>query len=233
MSAQNRHTYFKVRNDVAELIIFFYLLLAAMLVLTGCEQRRDPEDEKISAFLLGEVNAFRQAGGRCGKDFMPPVGALQWNETLEKAAGNHAGDMYLYKYFDHIGRNGQAPIQRAAMSGYKGNVVGENIGRGTSSAQKVFQGWKNSESHCKNMMDGNYSETGAAYYQGYWVQEFGGNTTFDKEVKPAGLGVVNPSMRGGLFFVKKLAVVLIVALAFVVLHQSGISRAGETTVKKS
>jgi uncharacterized protein YkwD len=33
--------------------------------------------------------------------------------------------------------------------------------------------WKNSEAHCKAMMDTLYKEFGAAEHSGYWVQEFG------------------------------------------------------------
>jgi len=208
-------------------LVILICLLAVIVFLTGYDKRSDPEENSNAALMLDEVNKFRRSGCRCGKEMMPPVGALSWNDTLAEAAKFHARDMHDNKYFEHIGRDGRAPIQRAAMMGYRGTVVGENIGRGTSSVLRVVQGWKSSESHCKNMMDGNFSEMGAAHYQGYWVQELGGNVTFNKEIKPAGLGMINQSMKGGLFFMKKLAIVLIVAMAFVVVHQSSISFAND------
>ncbi len=177
--------------------------------------------------MLGEVNKFRREGGRCGRDVMPPVSELSWNVTLEKAARFHARDMQRNSYFEHIGPDGSVPVQRAAALGYPGSVVGENIGRGSSSVYDVIRGWKNSESHCKNMMDGQYTEMGAAHHEGYWALELGGNIPFNKEVTSAGLGVGNQSMMGGLFFMKRFAVVLLVALAFAVFHQSSINMANE------
>ena len=104
---------------------------------------------------------------------MPPVHILTWNDTLEVAAGRHARDMRDKNYLEHISPDGVSPIQRTMEAGYTGNYVGENIGRGYSNINQVMTAWKNSESHCKAMMDSLYYEMGAARADQYWVQEFG------------------------------------------------------------
>ncbi len=59
--------------------------------------------------------------------------------------------------------------------------MGENIAAGQGSAAQVVNGWMESEGHCKNIMNGNYSNLGVGYYLApssqydhYWVQNFGG-----------------------------------------------------------
>jgi len=39
--------------------------------------------------------------------------------------------------------------------------------------QEVFQGWKDSPSHCKNMMSQEFREMGFAKVGDYWVQDLG------------------------------------------------------------
>ena len=130
--------------------------------------------EDLHVSMLDAVNRLRHSGCRCGSDSMPPVPALRWNDTLRQAAEAHINDMFYNHYFDHIAPDGSSPVQRAIRLGYTGNYVGENIARGYMSVQDVMAGWKNSEDHCKAMMDTLYGEMGAARLNDYWVQEFGG-----------------------------------------------------------
>ena len=123
--------------------------------------------------MLEEVNKLRQSGCQCGTDFMPPAPQLSWNDTLALAADAHVKDMYERQYFDHISPDGSSPIQRAIRVGYTGTYIGENIAKGYTSVSSVIVGWKNSESHCKAMMDSLYREMGAATVHNYWAQEFG------------------------------------------------------------
>lgn len=128
---------------------------------------------KVELSLLDSVNKLRNKGCKCGTDTMPPVKALAWNNYLANAAKTHALDMYNNNYFDHISPSGTSPIQRATNEGYTGQYVGENIARGYNTIGDVMRAWKNSEDHCKAMMDPLYIEMGAYSYNGFWVQEFG------------------------------------------------------------
>jgi len=128
---------------------------------------------RVELSMLDSVNKLRSKGCRCGTDTMIPVKALTWNNYLSDAAKAHAVDMYNNNYFDHISPSGTSPIQRAIAAGYTGQYIGENIGKGYGNIGDVMRAWKNSEDHCKAMMDPLYIEIGAYSYNGYWVQEFG------------------------------------------------------------
>jgi len=123
--------------------------------------------------MLAAVNSLRQAGCTCGTTVMPPVPPLIWSDTLQTAANEHARDMYFNNYFSHIAPDGSSPIQRAQTAGYTGTSILENIAEGYYNLTDVINGWKQSEDHCRAMMDSSSTEMGAARANQYWVQEFG------------------------------------------------------------
>jgi len=51
---------------------------------------------------------------------------------------------------------------------------GENIAWGYDTSEAVVNGWMNSEGHRSNILNGNYTDIGIGYNNGYWVQNFGG-----------------------------------------------------------
>jgi len=146
-------------------------ILAACL-LYGCK-KEPAAGTPWQQQMLEQVNRLRHSGCRCGTDSMPPVLPLRWNDTLAAAADMHVKDMYERQYFDHISPDGVSPIQRAIQAGYSGEYIGENIAKGYTNVSEVVLAWKNSESHCRAMMDSFYREMGAATTHQYWAQEFG------------------------------------------------------------
>lgn len=147
-------------------------VILVICLLFGCKKDEGVQ-KPWQQQMLEEVNRLRQRGCRCGTDSMPPAPQLGWNDTLALAADAHVKDMYERQYFDHISPDGSSPVQRAIRAGYSGTYIGENIAKGYSSVNEVMQAWKNSESHCRAMMDSIYREMGAATAHSYWVQEFG------------------------------------------------------------
>jgi len=104
---------------------------------------------------------------------MPPVPALVWNEKLAKAAGDHAKDMAENNLTGHIGSNGSEPDERMTEAGYDWSACGENVAFGFSTAKDVVKGWITSPGHCRNLMDSEFLEMGAAREGKYWVQDLG------------------------------------------------------------
>ncbi|MCX2582466.1 CAP domain-containing protein [Pedobacter sp. MR22-3] len=123
--------------------------------------------------VLEKINLLRQSGCTCGGDYMPPVAPLSLNSQLESAAMAHAKDMDQRNYFEHISPEGITPQERAFKAGYKGNVEGENLGKGYVNADEVINAWKKSASHCKAMMDANSNEAGIGFSENYWAISFG------------------------------------------------------------
>jgi uncharacterized protein YkwD len=123
--------------------------------------------------LLQQVNALRQKGCRCGNKNYAATTALTWNNKLELSSNNHATEMKIKDYFSHTSRNGNGFAERIEAAGYNWGRCGENIATGQLSVNEVFTAWRKSPSHCKNMMNPEYKEMGAARSANYWVQDFG------------------------------------------------------------
>jgi uncharacterized protein YkwD len=150
--------------------------LSVVISLSGLMRCTDHDilvKEDLRTDLLREINMLRHDGCICGQDTMPPVLALTWNDALETAASNHAQDMYYHHYFSHLSLDGIPPVTRAQQAGYEGDYVGEDIARGYNRIADVMYAWKQSESHCKAIMDTLYMEAGASQFKDYWVLDFG------------------------------------------------------------
>jgi uncharacterized protein YkwD len=153
--------------------VIAFMLLFTSAILTCCSDEDAAPHEDVEAALLKAINDLRSEGCQCGSDVMPPVAPVSWNDTLERSARHHAIDMFANHYFSHLSEDGTPPIARAQLAGYTGTYVGENIARGYSTVAEVIAGWKESESHCKNLMDTIYLEVGAGKFSDYWVLDLG------------------------------------------------------------
>lgn len=122
--------------------------------------------------LLDLVNASRSQGCNCGKTYYPPVAALVWNDDLENAAKKHSEYMNRTGKFSHTGENNSNAGERISAEGYQWISYGENIASGYSTEEAVIEGWLRSEGHCRNIMNGKYTEMGVATSGNYWTQIF-------------------------------------------------------------
>jgi uncharacterized protein YkwD len=78
---------------------------------------------------------------------------------------------------------GSSMKERIDYAGYKNwRKIGENIAAGTNMnlAQKAVDAWIKSPTHCKNLMNPEFTEVGLArvydtnsHYKYYWTQDFG------------------------------------------------------------
>jgi uncharacterized protein YkwD len=123
--------------------------------------------------FVRQVNRYRTEGCHCGTTYMPPVEPISWNDKLAEAAENHANDMHRNRRFSHTGSNGSSLADRIEATGYNWRAIAENISHGYPGISAAVKGWVRSEGHCKNMMNGAYSEMGGARAGDYWVQTFG------------------------------------------------------------
>ena len=108
------------------------------------------------------INAHRASHGK--QPLTPESGLERWAYLKSK----HMAD---YNYFDHY-YNGQLIHQMYPNEGGSARFSAENIyyARGYTPtakefAQQSFNGWKNSEGHNENMLEGSYNHVGVAVYQ--------------------------------------------------------------------
>jgi uncharacterized protein YkwD len=168
---------------------FLILTFSALLIFASTGTNQDvPKGDKFKKEFLERINKVRQKGCNCGRQYMRPVAPLVWNDQLEDAAMGHAKDMAKKDYFSHDSKDGRKIVNRIEAAGYarkgfKSYQVGENIAQGQRTIAEVTDGWFKSEGHCYNLMQPGFKEIGVAYYDTYWVQDFGGREEFSAEVK--------------------------------------------------
>lgn len=136
--------------------------------------------EAAAQRVLELANKARAEPRSCGARPFNAAPALRWSAVLAKAALLHAEDMARHSYFSHRGRDGSTPVERVLRVGYKFRATGENIAAGQSTPEEVVAGWVKSPTHCVNLMNPVYTETGVAFAVDrnselgvYWTQVFG------------------------------------------------------------
>jgi uncharacterized protein YkwD len=85
------------------------------------------------------------------------------NVQLERAAQAHTESMAFGNYFEDVGPQGQTPLSRAHISGWKvAYEVGENIGWGTlwkATPSSIVAAWMASPGHRANILDDRFRYT--------------------------------------------------------------------------
>jgi uncharacterized protein YkwD len=137
-----------------------------------------PDNQELAFLEL--INEYRAQNG---------LGTLVLQEELGAAAEYHSADMANNNYFDHYLSDGSGPGDNIRQHGYSGDVWGENIAAGMSTAPEALVGWQNSPGHNAAMLDPGYTEIGIGRYYSdgsefgwYWTTTFGGG---EDDVSPA------------------------------------------------
>src|SRR5437868_1495324 len=125
--------------------------------------------------LLAIINNYRAMNGR---------GSLSFSTKLNTAAQWLSDDMARNNYLNHTDSLGRDFGTRLNAFGYTYNTYkGENIAAGTNYniGMNVFNGWRNSPGHNRNMLDPNFKAIGIGIsynpnsnYRYYWANNFGG-----------------------------------------------------------
>lgn len=153
-----------------------------------------PISEQQKKEFLDAVNAARATQQDCGEyGIKDAVSALTWSDKLYKAAYTYNYDMVHGNAWHHVGSDTDSDIvakdqhlnhgsymrDRIEYYNYDFYYIGENIAKGYQTLDDVIQGWLDSDGHCKNMMDPNFTELGMSLmladdkYGKYWTQDFG------------------------------------------------------------
>ena len=134
------------------------------------------DDDAFRDAMLAAVNAARSRAPACGGEPMDPVADLAWSPALGGAARAHASDMASNDFLAHAGSDGRRVDRRASDAGYEWRAIGENVGAGARSVDQAVEHWLGSPDHCRNLLNGDYSQFGAACarapdsrYGTYWA----------------------------------------------------------------
>jgi len=155
--------------------IFILSVFAFLFSFTRSEETRidinNIDQDKLEILILEKVNELREKKKK-------PL--LSMNNILGKAAVNHADFLKKHKKLSHTqsSRKTRTPMDRTDYYGGKFSYVGENIAytylyepvKGAentrnsvvlksyeATAEYFYQLWKNSKTHYKNMIDGDFN----------------------------------------------------------------------------
>jgi len=151
--------------------------------------------EALKTKYLEAVNKVRREPQDCRTaGSFPATIKLKWNDKLYQAGYEHMQDLIESKTFAHEGSGTESDwigyvlgkksdlVERAERHGYTWSRLGENLGGGTelNEVEEIVQEWLNSDYHCENLMNPNFTEVGMvmlkdedSLYTHYWGQEFG------------------------------------------------------------
>ena len=90
------------------------------------------------------------------------LSSLYASPTLTAAAEEQVAYLRDNDLFSHTGANGTTPAQRAFAATYPGLHVGENLARGTTTANGALVAWKSSPDHDANVLDPVWNAIGVA-----------------------------------------------------------------------
>ncbi len=142
--------------------LIFFILCFSQLLLGQSEDN-----------ILKAINEIREAGCRCGDDYMKAVDPLEWNNKLEKSAQSYAKYLKRTGRFSHKSADGKDVGDRIEAVGYNWMLVGENIAEGQKNLAEAIEDWMESPSHCTMIMNPDMTEMGLGRSGDHWVQHFG------------------------------------------------------------
>ncbi len=162
------------------------IIIASLILLTLNAFAQNPSgkeniptsSKEFEMEMVKLINDFRKKNN---------LNELVWNESLARAARYHASDMQKDDYFEHeshdrVGGRLKKTLKtfdRVRLFADKNLFINsENIGAGQNSAKEMFEDWKNSAGHRKNMLNPTsiYIAVGYVFiekdeYQHYWVMD--------------------------------------------------------------
>lgn len=155
-------------------------LAFSLFILTSCKSVEDvnplngmdgKSDESLNSETTEQyiqlINNYRQSIG---------LKALIFEAKMSAVATTHSQNMASGKVgFGHTGFSERCNKAREIMG--SGNLCGEIVAQGQTTAEKVFASWMSSLGHRAKIEEGRYTHTGFGYFKSaagttYWTQVF-------------------------------------------------------------
>lgn len=159
------------------------MLLLSLFLVTSCKESAE-ELNPLNSLGQGasddssQVSSIESEYMQLLNDHRSSLGLrpLILHEQMSSVALNHSSNMARgLVAFGHTGFSVRCSQVKSMLGG--GNLCGEIVAMGQTSAQKVFNSWMNSSGHRAKMEEGRYTHTGFAYAKSgsgtiYWTQIF-------------------------------------------------------------
>lgn len=112
--------------------------------------------DKVQFRVLDSINALRNAAG---------AAQVQLNAPLNAAAATHSRDMSIQNRPWHFGSDGSSPLDRVALAGYVGAMLGENISETYETELETLAAWMDEPGTRAVIMDPNATNLGFSWFQ--------------------------------------------------------------------
>lgn len=175
----------------------WHILMLILLLFATTSYFITPTQAKAqggdASWILQQVNALR---GQLG------LHTYVWNNQLAAAAQQQAEYMATTGHISHTQANGSTPGSRAAVNGYNGSWVSENIyGGGIAQASDAWNFWINSPVHYAGIAHTRNNEIGIGSSSGpygtMYAMVFGYRSDISAPPAPTAVAQVSASEPGG------------------------------------
>lgn len=97
---------------------------------------------------------------------------LKWDEDVSTVAYDHSKNMAKLGYFSHDSPENGSLAERLDSQGIEYDAAAENIAKDYIDGPAIVEGWLNSDTHRKTLLDDKYTNLGVGVYQKYYTQTF-------------------------------------------------------------
>ena len=167
-----------MRLTLAMIFVFMLFQCSSCNTITYKTSGGKIRDYSISKNILRNINEARAQGRICGNQYYEAAKPVAWNKKLSEASLQHSLDMAENGFLSHTGSNGDDLSERLLQVHYDWISCAENIGHGYRDSEEAVMSWLKSTMHCKNIMNPEFKEIGAACaksenHRTYWTLIFG------------------------------------------------------------
>ena len=143
----------------------FSIVMILFILLFSCDGSDDSKNSSSLFAAPAAVDSKIQDFVRIMNSYRASIGLtqLQWDNKIFTIAQAHSDDMNNRDFFNHTNPDGDSPFDRIQDAGVSYSSAGENIAKGQTDAQQVFDDWINSPGHKANIENANYTHHGVGY----------------------------------------------------------------------
>ena len=152
-----------VADGVRSLVLLGVLALACAVAPAPAPVATTPVEDPDDAIeeFVALANQERRASG-CTRD-------LVWSDDVAAVAQAHSEHMRRRGFFEHVDPDGRTPMNRVQAAGIPVMAVAENIALGQPTGRAVFESWRDSPGHRRNMLNCEYGHHGVGLAGAYWT----------------------------------------------------------------
>ncbi|MBS4207746.1 CAP domain-containing protein [Bacillus sp. FJAT-50079] len=129
-----------------------------------------PDEEMWKEIERGSANQIFDISNVIRQRF--DLQPLEWNEQVAEVAYKHSMDMALNSFFAHESPEYGDLASRLEAEEIEFQQAGENIAADYADGPAAVDGWLNSESHRKSLLEKEFTELGVGVYKKYYTQNF-------------------------------------------------------------